>query len=482
MAIHSMTQQYVDRLRAKKKPFEVWDKGGRGPVAGLLLRCQPSGKKFYYIHYRRPVFDEAAGTWKSKQTRMRLGRADRLPLKDARTLAKRALHAAEDAVSKKLKGDRVKDQVSKALLGLDKTVSETEAEAEKEAQCRTVEQFIDETYARSLEARRKYAKDGREIARLKFILGLYKDEPGLDILNMRVNAVDHGTIDDWLIKRGQTKTAKTGRKPSSTTVQRDLAAISGLFKAAIKRKLITSNPVAGIEHKATQNEIVRYLGSRDPGEEARLLDALEERENRRRAKRISANQWAEERGYNTRPEFPEDEYVDYLRPLVLLAMHTGLRRGELLSLKWVNVKNLHSKSKNNSSKIQVPGRVTKNGKPHRVPLNDFAASVLRKWKKTCSTIDDDAYVFPGKNGKKLNEVGRAWDAILEIAGIQDFRFHDLRHHFASKLVMAGVPLNTVRELMNHKSMQMTLRYADIGPDHKRDSVNVLAKDKATWTV
>ena len=71
---------------------------------------------------------------------------------------------------------------------------------------------------------------------------------------------------------------------------------------------------------------------------------------------------------------------------------------------------------------------------------------------------------------------------MEKSGIKEFRFHDLRHTFASHLVMSGADLNTVRELLGHKSMAMTLRYSHLSPSHKKQAVDVLGKRMDTiWT-
>ena len=80
---------------------------------------------------------------------------------------------------------------------------------------------------------------------------------------------------------------------------------------------------------------------------------------------------------------------------------------------------------------------------------------------------DSAYVFPSpiSNGP-LTDVKKGFEAVLNDANIKGFRFHDLRHTFASRLVMAGVDINTVRELMTHSDIKMTLVYAHLSPDHK----------------
>jgi integrase len=150
--------------------------------------------------------------------------------------------------------------------------------------------------------------------------------------------------------------------------------------------------------------------------------------------------------------------MDHLSPVVLLAMNTGMRRGELLSLEWSDL-DLGAKI------ITVQARKAKSGKQRHIPLNAEALRVVTKWRDQCDGVGQ---VFEPQDVKK------GWGALLTTAKITGFRFHDLRHHFASKLVMAGVDLNTVRELLGHSDITMTLRYAHLGPEHLAAAVEKLA--------
>jgi integrase len=176
--------------------------------------------------------------------------------------------------------------------------------------------------------------------------------------------------------------------------------------------------------------------------------------------REQANKWRLERRYELYPDLSQLHYADYLEPMVLLAMNTGMRRGELFDLLWCDV-NFDARI------LTVNGSVAKSGKTRHIPLNKEAWETLHKWHQHHS---DNKLVFPGKNGERFNHIKKSWGGVIGDAGISSFRFHDLRHHFASKLVMAGVDLNTVRELLGHADIEMTLRYSHLAPEHKAKAV------------
>jgi site-specific recombinase XerD len=102
-----------------------------------------------------------------------------------------------------------------------------------------------------------------------------------------------------------------------------------------------------------------------------------------------------------------------------------------------------------------------------IPLNDEAFNAFNSLYKKNNGV---GLVFPSKNDKPFNTVKGSWGTLLKRANINQFRWHDLRHHFASKLVMAGVDLNTVRELLGHSDIKTTLRYAHLAPEHKINAV------------
>jgi len=160
-----------------------------------------------------------------------------------------------------------------------------------------------------------------------------------------------------------------------------------------------------------------------------------------------------------------DNCADHLRPIVTMALHTGMRRGEILSLRWDNV-DLHHRF------IFLGSSVTKTGQRREIPISDLLAAVLTSLPRQ----DDIPWVFFDKHTKKhIGDVKRSFATACKNAGIKDFHFHDLRHTFASHLVMAGVDITTVSRLLGHTTLKMTLRYAHLAPGHLSAAIEALSK-------
>jgi integrase len=152
---------------------------------------------------------------------------------------------------------------------------------------------------------------------------------------------------------------------------------------------------------------------------------------------------------------------DHLKPIIIFALNTGCRKSEILSLKWDQVDLIHG---------FINLTKTKNGESRQIPIND----VLRVMLKGLIRRLDVPWVFYNpETGTRFTDCTHSFYTACKKAGIQDFHFHDLRHTFASHLVMGGVDLTTVSRLMGHKSLAMTLRYAHLAPDHLANAVNVL---------
>ena len=145
--------------------------------------------------------------------------------------------------------------------------------------------------------------------------------------------------------------------------------------------------------------------------------------------------------------------------VVECAINTGMRKGEILGLRWEQIRN---------GFIYLDK--TKTSEPRQIPINDTLDMLFKRVRRKQHLTSK--YVFTYR-GKRFDSVKTSFNASVKRAGIVDFRFHDLRHTFASQLLMKGGTLKDVQELLGHKTMTMTLRYAHLTQEHKRKAVNLL---------
>ena len=147
-----------------------------------------------------------------------------------------------------------------------------------------------------------------------------------------------------------------------------------------------------------------------------------------------------------------------------MALHTGMRWGELAHLQWQDV-DFHTRT--------LVVRKSKSGEGRRVPMNRVVTETLQAFRKARKAFR--GFVFTSPEGEFLHNFGRAWAKAVKDAEIENLRFHDLRHTAASRMVMGGVDLYTVKEILGHKTLVMTQRYSHLSPAHQRQAVERLAR-------
>lgn len=394
----NITEAMLRRL--KKADKDIRDAKERG----LVLRCRKSGRHTWRFQVRR-------GEWHT------IGRLDAYALPEARKAA------AE------LRGDLAKGKDPKAEKRI--------------AAATSLAKFVEAEYKPWVEQHRKTGAETLE--RIETAFPAFADLPLKDVNGRRV--------EQW-------RTSRLADGVSAATINRDVNALRSVITRAVEFGFLQTHPLAKFKPlKLDSKGVVRYLSA---AEERRLRKALEDRDEKRRSARVSANAWRRVRGYELRPAL--GAYSDHVTPLVLTALNTGLRRGELFGLQWADL-DLDRGS------LTVQGASAKSGETRHVPLNSEAARVLKAWRGPAE--DRSGLVFAGAKGDERDDVKTAWRKIVKAAKLGDFRFHDLRHSFASKLVMAGVDLNTTRELLGHSDLKMTLKYAHLAPEVKAAAVEKL---------
>ena len=157
----------------------------------------------------------------------------------------------------------------------------------------------------------------------------------------------------------------------------------------------------------------------------------------------------------------------HLRPLIGMAVETGMRLEELLSLKWEQV---------DLDRREVRLTVTKSSKPRVIPLSDRAVATVA----ASPCIAASPYVFSNpQTGRRYRNLRHSFRKACSRAGISDFRWHDLRHTFASWHVQSGTDLYRLSRILGHSTLQMSARYAHLATEHLHQAVRDMATSMAT---
>jgi len=408
-----LTDKFVTALKPQDKNYDVWD----SDVKGFLVRVFVTGaKSFRYSYY-----------FQGKRKAFTIGKFGTLTTAQAREI--------------------VKQKAGQVATGID--VQSEKANARADAILRdglTLQRFIETSYNDWREANRKRAPESLRRLRVCFF-----DDFGKRSLD---------TITRWDIEKWSTARLNGGIAPD--TINRDIAELRAVFSKAVEWDVLQTSPLDKLKSaKVDRSPKVRFL---TVDEERALRNALAQRDERLKQKRINANKWRLQRKYDLLPDLSLQTYADHLSPMVLLSINTGLRRGELFGLTWDHV-DLEQAT------LTVVGDISKSGQTRHIPLNIEAKKALLLCKSTSSALQ--TFVFQNNDGLPFDNVQTSWERVLKDAKIDNFRWHDLRHHFASRLVMAGIDLNTVRELLGHSDMKVTLRYAHLAPEHKARAVSIL---------
>jgi integrase len=158
----------------------------------------------------------------------------------------------------------------------------------------------------------------------------------------------------------------------------------------------------------------------------------------------------------------------WLSDLTIFCMDTGARKGDALKLKWSEVIF-------DGDRGSVRFLVRKNKASNNVPMSARVRTILTRLNKANPSDSDHVFLYPDRKGfiVPIGDFKKSWNKAMAMAKIEDFKFHDLRHTFASRLVMKGRPILNVSKLLGHKSLQMTMRYAHLAPSVFNDDIAAL---------
>lgn len=419
-----LTATLIKSLQPRKNRYIITD----DKTPGLAVVTNPNGNRFFYYRYRpsgsKKVLEEP------------IGNASTLSVDDARKAA--AIKAGDVAKGIDLKQQR-----------------KARAPQSKDAQSTADLQlfnYIDKFYEPYA---RQHSVSADEIVKaLKREFVALKDKP--------INQISSRDMDNW----------RAGRCDQITfaRIKRLYTYLKACINTAVKHyKLIDHFE---LEHYALRRKMtekvnapkVRYLSKE---EEQRLLQVLEERDIELRDQRARYVAWQAQRNHQRQHQecFGATDFPDHITPIIVMAYHTGLDLGDLFDLDWEHIDFPNNQIRKVRNKTKH-----KQGSPQPVviPLSPKVRQLLEQWGKQHG-LTGRVFKSP-RTGGRLDNITKAWAAVVKKAKLTDFRFKDLRHTFGSWLAIDGVDLLEIRDLMGHTDIKTTQIYAHLCPKQKKKSV------------
>lgn len=247
--------------------------------------------------------------------------------------------------------------------------------------------------------------------------------------NCPLKSITPDKIEDYKTHLKTYKVKETVKTRANSTINRHIEMLSKMFNLCIENKLINKNPCSAVKSLREDNHIIRFLTKE---EEIRLFNSI-------------------------------DDTNRHIEPILICALQTGMRKGEIFNL-------LKSCVDLQAGFIEL--LKTKTGKARKIPISDKLKAVL------ITALSDEnnksEYVFVNPvTGTKYNDIKRSFHVLLKKAKIENFRFHDLRHTVATRLAGSNIDLTVVQEILGHSSIQTTMRYAHPVPERKKQAINIL---------
>ena len=259
--------------------------------------------------------------------------------------------------------------------------------------------------------------------------------------DLRLDAINAGQVEEYKQRR-----LRDGLKKSS--INREVGLLKSALNTAVGWELLDRNPAKGVKLFKLDEPLSDRVLSHE--EENKLLAACDESELRYRA--------------------------PHLKPIILIALYTGLRRGEILRLRWADIDF-------ENSVLAVRKSKTKSGQGRRVNLNSVVRDVLLSLREKSQGEwvfpSPDRFQSPAEPERHIGDVKNAFHRAVRLTGIAPITFHQLRHTFCSRLADAGVPLPVIQDLAGHASIIMTRRYTHPGNELKQKAVELLLVPKTT---